>query len=285
MLELKDSKWAKEIVSYQNEEGSWGYFHTLSNPTKSRPITTEQALRRLWILGYTIDDLPIKKAVAYMHDCLAGNNQTPDYREKLHNWDIFTSLMLSTWIRKFTLEDTLANKTAEAWGEIISYSFKDGTYNYNNYVKAYTKVFNMAPRGGRLVDFVTFYHVSLLSNLLDADTEQAIFEYFLSHESGIYYVYGQCLKGLPKEFKSKQASRYLGAIELLSEYTNPNCREKLGFVVEWLTENRESDGFWDMGPTVKDGVYYPLSDSWRSIETRKQDCTYRITKLIEKIKG
>jgi hypothetical protein len=63
----KDSRWSKEILSLQNEEGLWGYFHTLSDP-KKHPITTEQALRRLQVLGYTIDDVCIQKAVQYMHD-------------------------------------------------------------------------------------------------------------------------------------------------------------------------------------------------------------------------
>lgn len=283
MLQLKDSKWAHEIVSLQCEDGSWGYFHSLSNPVSSHSITTEQAVRRLQMIGYTINDLPIKKAVAYMHACLAGNKQIPDRREKLHDWDIFTALMLSTWIRRFTLEDTLANNTAEKWAQIIKHAFIDGTYDHEHYADSYKRAFNMAPRGGRLVDFVSFYQVSLLADFLDKDTEAAMFDYFLNHESGIYYIYDEPLSVLPKEFKSKQASRYIGAIELLSEYRNPNCKEKLGFVGEWLKHNREPDGLWDMGPAVKDGVYFPLSDHWRCIETRKQDCTYRITNLIKNI--
>lgn len=283
MLELKESKWAKEIISLQSKEGNWGYFHTLSNPTNSHPITTEQALRRLQVLGYTIDDLPIKKAVSYMHDCLSGDKQIPDRREKLHNWDIATSLMFSAWIRRFTFEDTLANKTAEKWTEIIKHAFLNGTYDHNSYVNAYTKVFDLAPRGGRLVDFVSFYQVSLLTDFIDRDTEQAMFDYILSRDSGIYYVYGECLSDLPIELKSKQSSRYIGAIELLAKYNNPICKEKLMFVGEWLKQNKGPDGLWDMGHKVKDGVYFPLSDSWRCIETRKQDCTYRIMNLIKNI--
>ncbi len=91
----KNSKWAKKIIALQKENGMWGYFHSLSKPNEN-PITTEQALRRLSVLGYTIEDEPIRKAVAYMSDCLSGKNQIPDRREKLHNWDIFTKLMLST---------------------------------------------------------------------------------------------------------------------------------------------------------------------------------------------
>jgi hypothetical protein len=105
----------------------------------------------------------------------------------------------------------------------------------------------------------------------------------LQNKSGIYYIYERQLSVLPQEFKSKEASRYLAAIELLSRYKNPGCKEKLGFVVEWLNKNREPEGYWDMGQSAKDGVRFPLSDSWRKKELRIKDCTYRISKLMGRI--
>jgi hypothetical protein len=84
-MSYKDGKWAKKIISLQHDDGSWGYFHSLSNPIPQRPMTTEQALRRLDILGFTIDDKPIKNAVKYMNDCLIGKNKIPDCEEKIHN--------------------------------------------------------------------------------------------------------------------------------------------------------------------------------------------------------
>ena len=285
MTDYKESRWAKSIISLQHEDGSWGFFHSLCVPTKSDPITTEQALKRLEILGFTIDDEPIQKAVFYIHSCLAGENQIPDRREKLHDWGIFNSMMFSAWIRRFTKEDKLADQTARLWAEIIRNSFAGGTYEHDRYVKAYTQVFKKAPRGGRFVDFVQFYVVSLLSNYLEEAVEEAMFDYILGHDTGIYYIYEKCLLRTPEVFKSKQASRYIGAIELLSEYNNPKCKAKLGFVIEWLNSNRVPDGSWDLGPAAKDGVYFPLSDSWRSAETRKKDCTYRISKLLRSLGG
>lgn len=88
----KNTKWAKQILALQDEEGKWGYFHSLSQDSKT-PLTTEQALRRLEILGYTMEDECIQKAVGYMGDCLAGKKEIPDRREKLHSWDIFTSIL------------------------------------------------------------------------------------------------------------------------------------------------------------------------------------------------
>ena len=89
----KDGKWAKAILALQEEDGKWGYFHSLSRFYAS-PITTEQALRRLKRLGFTEEDACIQKALSYMNDCLTGKKQIPDRAEKVHDWSIFTSLIL-----------------------------------------------------------------------------------------------------------------------------------------------------------------------------------------------
>ena len=283
MTNYKNSKWASEIIELQKDDGSWGYFHSLSNPSKNNRITTEQALRRLQILGYTINDKPIIKAVSYMQDCLLGKKEIPDRREKIHNWDIFTALILSTWIRRFIKDDSNANDVGEKWAEIISHAFKNGVYDHNLYVDIYKKVHCLPPRGGRLLDIANFYHLSLVADLLDDKTALALIDYILQKQSGIYYIYEKQLSILPHVFKSKEASRYLAAIEILAEYRNPGCKEKLMYVVEWLNINKEHEGYWDMGTGVKDGVQFPLSDSWRKKEIRIKDCTYRISKLMKNI--
>ncbi len=61
-----------------------------------------------------------------MHDCLTGKKSIPDRREKLHNWDIFTALILSTWIRRFTKEDDAAHTVGKKWAEIITRAFERG---------------------------------------------------------------------------------------------------------------------------------------------------------------
>ena len=50
-MDYKKGKWAGKITALQHDDGSWGYFHSLSNPTPKQPMTTEQALRRLMNLG------------------------------------------------------------------------------------------------------------------------------------------------------------------------------------------------------------------------------------------
>ena len=56
----------------------------------------------------------------------------------------------------------------------------------------------------------------------------------------------------------------------------------LKFVKRWLKNERTING-WDLGQESKDGINFPLSDSWRTDENRIKDCTYRINKILDKI--
>lgn len=76
---FKNTQNAMTIISAQGENGLWGNFHTLSEPT-NKPYTREQALRRLEILGYTIEDEPIKRTVEFMEACLKGESVMVDRR-------------------------------------------------------------------------------------------------------------------------------------------------------------------------------------------------------------
>ena len=152
----KDTKWAKQIIALQEDDGKWGCFHSLSK-FYGAPLTTEQALRRLERLGYSIEDECISRAVAYMDDCLTGHKAIPDRTEKGNDWDVFTALMLSAWIRRFTHNNLAANEVAKQWSTILTAAFETGEYNHDKYVLAYRDVFGKKPRGGRLIDFVQFY--------------------------------------------------------------------------------------------------------------------------------
>ena len=286
-MEFKEGKWAKEIMESQHDDGSWGkIFHTLSNPVSKQPLTTEQALRRLDILGFTIDDKPIKKAVKYMNDCLTGKNHIPDREEKTHTpWKKYIELMLSTWIKIFTKDNEIANSVAQNWCEIINGTFAKGYYDHDLYVHKFEDFLGLKinPRAPRWNDFVSFYTASLLTNELDKKIESQYFKYVLEHDAGVYYVYPKKLAEVPDIFCSKNTSYYLRAIELLAKYDNPECKKQLKFIIKWLKENMTKDNKWDMGKEAKDGILFPLSDYWKTEENRVKDCTYRIRKLLESI--
>jgi len=131
------------------------------------------------------------------------------------------------------------------------------------------------------IGFTIFYPMNLLQGVLPEETERQVLDYVLQNPGGIYYIYAKPLNQLPMEFASKETSYYLAAMEILAGYKT--AKEKLSFVVDWLIENRDENGQWDLGPKAKDNVYFPLSDSWRKTEDRKADCTERIEKLLGRL--
>ena len=274
-----ENKWIKQVIEHQHEDGSWGCFHTLSQPTKAQPMTTEQALRRLRILGLTKDDEPIARAIAYMEQNLKQPFPTV-FHEKKHDSKTYGDLMLAAWLMLFDPRNKAALVIANKWAKIISAAFQGGVYSNERYISAYEAEFiKLNPKAGCLADFVVFYQLALLPGLLKPKIENAMFDYVLPHKRGIVYIYNSPVNALPDDFSSKIASWYLSAMELLARY---DCApQKLGFFVKWLLENRDADGMWDMGTTVKDGIHFPLSDWWRKPEDRKRDCTARIEKLLK----
>jgi hypothetical protein len=277
-----NSKWIKQILDLQHEDGSWGCFHTLSNPTKAQPMTTEQALRRLRVLGLTKDDEPIKRAIAYMEWCLA-QPVSPVFQEKLHNAEIFSDLILAANIMRFDRANNAALPVAYKWLNIIEAAFADGAYNHARYIEAYEETFQskLNPKAGRLADFVCFYQLVVLCGGLTERAELPMLDYAITHPTGIYYVYNKPLNEQPEVFASKETSWWLAAVELLSFYRSAHV--KFGFVVDYLIHNQLSPGVWDLGQQAKDGIYFPISDSWRKAEDRQRDCTTRIQKLLDKL--
>lgn len=277
-----DGYWAKQIIDQQHPDGSWGYFHTLSEP-KHNKYTTEQALRRLEILGFTLEDAPVKAALDYMNRCLEGAREIPDRKEKHPFWEIYVELMLATWICRFTEDSLSANRVRDTWVEIFNAAYGKGRFNEDEYVQAFIKAFGLKPTRNLVIDTSKFYYVSILANALNETAEKAYFEDLLQRETGIYYINHHQLNQVPDRFESKEANRFLSAIEELARYDR--CVHCLGYVKQWLLEHRQPDGTWDMGISVKDHIHFPLSDSWRTPKLRRTDITYRIEKLIGLLPG
>ncbi|MDR1705152.1 MAG: hypothetical protein LBS19_10795 [Clostridiales bacterium] len=129
-------------------------------------------------------------------------------------------------------------------------------------------------------DFYGFYHMALLPGALPPETEGAVLEYILNHPKGMYYICPGPINRLPERFKSREASRWLGAIEILARF--PRARNHLKFALDWILMNKDIDGEgWDMGAEARDGIYFPLSDSWRNPSDRRLDCSHRVRALID----
>ncbi len=277
--EVLQTKWVNDIVSLQWEDGSWGQFHSMSQFSKS-VITTEQAIRRLLILGLDKDDQPIQKAFNYMEKYLLRELDLRDYKEKKHDWDLLTRLFVATWMLIINPSSHLAAKIAKDWAEIITYAFSKDTYNHEYYKEAYYEI-HKSPKNKYMWRFKNFYVVALLPGYLSNNIESKFLDYIINSEQGIYYIYDKCLNVLPHKFSSKEGSRYINAYEILSRYSL--ARSKSQHFIGWINENKCEDGFWDMEKLVKDKMHFPLSNSWRRVINRRIDCTVRILALLSKL--
>jgi len=278
----RTGKWATAILAAQQPDGTWPSwcFHSMARPGKA-PLCTEQALRRLHALGFTTADEPVRRAVSTMAACLRGERKIDTYWETGIDWAVFEPLMLAAWIRRFSPEDPDALAHAHHWARVIEAAFATGDMDEAAYHAAYEAEFHRKERHPRPVDFSPFYHAMLLPGVLSPDAERAMLRHILARPDGMYYVYPRPLMHPPLPFASKETSQWLGALEVLAAY--PAARELLAFAAAHLYLNARPDGTWDLGPKANDGVYFPLSDSWRSEALRRADCTERIQAFLHRI--
>ena len=274
--------WKEDILALQREDGSWGYFHSLGIPTQNNQITTEQAVRRLVELGMGREDEPIKRTLHYMRGVLAKEIVPPDRREGVLNWDYFEAMMMASWIKRLVPNDKEVENVAQFWAKIIEESIAEKGFDESGrYKKVYRKYVPRLGSHEREIGAAQFYLVTLLRGTLAPWAEEAYFSYILHRPAGIYYIYGKTIQSPPEEFASRETSRYLAALECLAGYSC--AKDMLEFAVQWIRANQLSDGMWDLGPSSKDGVYLPLSSSWRTTEGRKKDCTARINRILKKL--
>ena len=282
MVELKKkilcSNHVTKILSEQWDDGSWGRFHSMNTSSKD-PYTTEKAIRRLLNLGLDKNDEPIVKAVRYMESYLKGEIELRDYREKKHDWTLLTHLFVATWLLRIDSNNSLALEIADKWAQVVEHAFRSGSFNLEAYYKAYDDI--LKPEKDKSYWFIeNFYVVSILKGRLSPEVEKNFVHYLLNQSKGIYYIYSDYLKNPPENFESREANRYLEAIELIADY---GVDETLDFIQPWLDKNKTTDELWDMSKVVKDNMVFPLSTSWRKEINRKLDITIRISKLINQI--
>lgn len=273
------SEWVKKVVDQQWNDGSWGQFHSLSS-TAGLEFTTEKAMRRLYNLGLDKEDEPIKKVMAYMESFLHGQVALRDRVEKKHDWGLLTRLFAITWLLKFDPDNATAREEADKWAKVVSAGFERDSFDQGLYTEAYQSI--LKPEHGKFTwGIQNFYIVSLLTRLLAAEIEDRFLDYIMNSNKGIYYIYDRNLTICPDEINSLNSVRFLTAHEILSGYES--YPDKGRHISSWLLENRTPSGIWDFGPKVKDGMYTPLSDSWRKRRGREVDSTFRALRLLHRI--
>ena len=279
MPDHRMGKWARAVLLQQLPGGTWpGGFHGLPRPG-AKPLTTEQALRRLHALGFTIADAPIRRCMDTLASCLRGERKIDAYWESGIDWAMFEPLMLAAWIRRFDPEQPDALAFARRWAKVAGAAFAAGACDESAWNAAYEAEFHRQARHARPVGFSPLYHGMLLPGLLRPDAECALVRHIL--HTGMYYVHERPLLPPSAGLTGRDAVSWLAALDVLADF--PHARAELSFAAALLHLAAGPDGAWDFGPDAKDGVRFPLSDSWRTEAARKSDCTAYVQRILTRI--
>lgn len=143
MQSYKNGKWVDQILSQRREDSLWGNFHTLRRPRvlpeHSKNYTTEQAIRRLYYLGYKAEDEIIQRVLKRMEQCIKGELAIDNYSEKTHDWALFEKLMLAAWLRIFEPNNETALEVAYQWAKVVEKAFSSGNYSVADDIAAFTE--------------------------------------------------------------------------------------------------------------------------------------------------
>ncbi|WP_196156974.1 hypothetical protein [Reinekea sp. G2M2-21] len=274
------SKQVAKITGQQLEDGSWDRFHTLS--TRSiKKITTENAVKRLLILGLGKDDLPLRRAFSYMEKYLLREIDYRDDKENLSDWREINELFSAAWMLEIDNSSSIANRVADKWAMLITQSFTQQEFNYRDYLAAFKKIFKV-DAGKRVWNLECFHVVSIARGRLEPKTENRFIKHILGGDKGLYYL-TSCgkLDSIPSEFMSRNAVRFIWSHYFLSRF--PSYKKYSEPVCNWLKINRLEDGLWDFGPKSKDDVFLPYSDSWRIHINRKIDSTILVENYLQSV--
>ncbi len=287
--QVLETRLVRDIVDQQRDDGSWGDFHSMAQITNA-PIRTEQAIRRLLQLGLDKDDMPIRKVFYYLEKFLRRELDFRDHGMKSRDWNLLTKLFTTCWILSIDRSNSLATGIAENWARVISHAFSGETFNQEYYNDAYYEI-HKSPQKPNMWGFLNYHMIAVLPGFLSADVESRFLDYILNSDQGILYIHyngldnkGQNKKGVrpfnkfPDDFSSALARKYIDVYELISLY--PSAKDMCKHFTNWIHDNISEDGLWDLGPSVKDNTYLPLSNSWRKRDNRKIDCTVRIQSIL-----
>ena len=276
-----NSKVVKRITDQQLSDGSWDRFHTLSARSTTR-ITTENAIRRLLVLGLGKKDIPLQKAFSYMEQYLLRQIDYRDHKESFSDWREINELFTATWMLEIDSTSSIAGKVADKWASLITKCFGGPLFNYMNYLAAFQEIFNVKA-GKRVWNIESFHIVSIVRNRLDPLIEDRFIRHILNDDRGLYYMPSSGkLASIPSEFMSRSAVSFVWSHHLLSRY--PSYSKYSVEVYDWLMANQSDDGLWDFGSNAKDDVFLPYSDSWRKKINRKIDSTILVQRYLQSIR-
>lgn len=263
--------WVKELAQEQQANGSWGRFHSMDSTLKACFPTSETAIRRALALGLDKDTPVLKKAIRFMEKVLTGKSVWSDRVEKSEGWPIGMETITAATLAQVDPSHREITKPWNYWVEVAESSFPGGEYDPQAEWQAHKDL-----RGIGIIYLRSRYTLTLLgAHKLPPDLDRTIVNWAWNHPEGIGYLGADM--NHPQPFS---IFNWLESLEILSHF--PSSQDLMTGAMDWLWQQRNSDGLWDFGSKVSKSFYFPLSDNWRKTGNRSIDHSTRVLALLQK---
>jgi hypothetical protein len=278
--EMLTSRWVAELRNEQKEDGGWGRFHSAMK-AKGKVATTEAAVERGLALGLEASDPTFQAAIEYLSRLLGGRIDFPDPPEQNNRWETGKKLFASATLARICPTLRILDETWDLWATIAEHTFASGRYDSEAEIRAHELLTGADVKDSYLV-LNNRYQLALLGSRaarLPGAVENALVDWVWHKSDGVGYLEVP-LANSPSRYTAGMLDRLFTSLELLSYF--PSTLGLADSMIGWLWKQRNGEGLWDFGPRASFSVYFPLSQSWRSVKQRQHDWSTRVLVLLKK---
>lgn len=270
-----------QLAAEQRPDGGWGRFHSRDSKRNDPVPTTEWAVERCLSLGLSPEYPILKRTVQYIQNILTWKIPFPDPAEKNDRWPVGRRLFLAATLARIRPEDPLVQQESLLWLEIYQRTFAAGDYSPYREAAAHAEFTGASAERSYLV-LNGRYQVTLIGSARVARFEPELdvyFQWIWKNPKGLGYLNQPLFK--PPRNRARNVDLWLASHELLARYYTQwavNARD----ILRWVWNQKDKDGFWDLGSRSRNTPYLPYSESWRLADNRKIDWTVRILVLLRR---
>jgi hypothetical protein len=280
---VQETAIVKLLRSSQHPDGTWGRFHTQDTSVKQPFLATEGAIAVALSSGLDRHDPILVRVQAAILDYMHARTCWPDPPEKHDNplawyvWVPHVSAAVLSLIDRFhpSLEPFW-----RIWVAAEQAAFQSGSYDRQKEITALVDLLDCRMKNP--IPVTSKYPLLLLSsthNPLPDGLERHLLSFILTYPRCIYYTYEKSLQDMPS-IQDRHFWSWTQAHALLSRFGL--WKEMAVEALNWIWEQRNEQGFWDLGRKMARRPFtpFPLSESWRRPENRLIDYTVEMLTLL-----
>jgi hypothetical protein len=278
-VEVKQTRWYRQIADNQLPDGSWGPFHSSSIRKDGRSFVTQTYVGRIVALGLNKKDACVAKAIKYMEFLLRNKNLYPDrpvcLRGHEQDWYSFVVPMAVTpFLVQLDPDNRLAGKYARMLADLVEvyYTTNDAVRREENFYELKKKLYSIrryVRRGKEKPNLGTYRYCYPLSSryvTLPVEVLRKHLTYMLQTQGALYYCYGRWKMEEPVQVTDWRFPQWLRGLHQLSSI--PEWHRFSAPLYNAIWGQRDENGLWTMSNSKKNKGHQ-ISSSWR----RKQNVT------------